>query len=209
MGVLNAQRIRFDDRQFSRVRIVRHGCLIVPLHQVPTPLSLQTGFVSALIANGSIAGQPAFVHPRQDRNPPVHIVVDPHLGLRRMQSMQPTCVLHDGAPPRDRHGQEQGVQSRVVEALADVPPCGENQKLLTIGDGGQRRQRLSALLRADTPPPTCSTIRCRVNARRRPARKSRWSFRSVSTSGEGPASSAPMTSFKIRSFRRSSPASER
>ena len=64
--------------------------------------------------------------------------------------MQPPRVLHDGAPPRDRHRQEQGVQSRIVEALSDVPPGGEDQELLAIGDGGQSGQRLSALLRADT-----------------------------------------------------------
>ena len=63
--------------------------------------------------------------------------------------MQPACVLHDGAPPRDRHGQEQSVQSRVVEALSDIPPCREDQELLAIADGGQSGQRLSALLRAD------------------------------------------------------------
>ena len=64
--------------------------------------------------------------------------------------MQPPCVLHDGAPPQDRHGQEQGVQSRIVEALSDVPPGGEDQELPAIGFGGQCRQRLSAFLRADT-----------------------------------------------------------
>ena len=64
--------------------------------------------------------------------------------------MQPSCVLHDGAPPRDRHGQEQGVQSRVVEALPDVPPCREDQEFLAIGYGGPSRQRLPAFLRADT-----------------------------------------------------------
>ena len=67
-----------------------------------------------------------------------------------MQSVQPPRVLHDGAPPRDRHGQEQGVQSRFVETLSDVPPRGEDQELLAIGDGGQSGQRLSALLLADT-----------------------------------------------------------
>ena len=66
--------------------------------------------------------------PGQDRNPPIHIVVDPRLGLPRMQSMQPSCVLHDGAPPRDRHGQEQGVQcqrrreSRPIGGAIDCHP---------------------------------------------------------------------------------------
>ena len=131
---------------FSPVTVVG-SCLA---QRVPKTFSLQNGFVNALIAYGPIAGHPAFVHPRQDGNPPIHIVVDPRLGLPRMQSMQPSCVLHDGAPPRDRHGQEQGVQSRLVEALPDVPPGRKDQEFLAIGYGGQSGQRLPALLRADT-----------------------------------------------------------
>ena len=85
---------------FSRVRPHRLSSRSSPC-EFPRSLHLQNGLVQALIANGSIAGQPPFVHPRQDRNPLIPIVVDPHLGLVRMQSMPPACVLHDGAPLRD------------------------------------------------------------------------------------------------------------
>ena len=62
----------------------------------------------------------------------------------------PRRIRNHPAFPQSLH-QEQGVQSPVVKALSNVPPCGEDQELLAIGYGDQRRQRLSAFLRADTP----------------------------------------------------------
>ena len=57
--------------------------------------------------------------------------------------------------------------------------------------------------------PPWSTTRWRTDDRRRVARCSRWSFRSVSRIGDRPSSSAWTTSSRISRFRRSSPASAR
>ena len=97
--LFEARCIRFDDGPFH-LSWDSHGAAVgpSPARRVPKPFSLQTGFVRALIANGPIAPEPAFVHPRQDRHPPIHIVVDPHLGLSR----QLECRLPDDQPAHER-----------------------------------------------------------------------------------------------------------
>ena len=54
--------------------------------------------------------------------------------------MQPADILRQRAFPGDRHCQEQGVEPGVIEALADITPCREDQPFLIIIDI-QRRMR--------------------------------------------------------------------
>ena len=51
-----------------------------------------------------------------------------------MQALKAAGVLDEDAFPRDRHGEEEGVEPRVVEALSDVAAGGEDQALLAVGD---------------------------------------------------------------------------
>ena len=46
-----------------------------------------------------------------------------------VEAMQATHILRDRSPPRNRQREEQGVQPRVVESLADVPPGGEQESI--------------------------------------------------------------------------------
>ena len=98
-----------------------------------------------------------------------------------MEAVEPAGVPDQRALPRHGHGEEQGVESRVVEAFADVTPCGEDEPRLVLPDTGELRRHLSPLARVMPPR---STTRCWTNGRRRVARCSRWFLRSVSRIGD-------------------------
>src|SRR5512145_1664644 len=74
----------------------------------------------ARIADRAIRGEPLLEHPKQHRDFPVHIVIDSHLGLGRMMSMEPAAVLNQRPFPRDRQGEEECVESGIIEAFTDV-----------------------------------------------------------------------------------------
>ena len=52
-------------------------------------------------------------------------IEDPNANLPRMLSMQAACILLKCAFPRDRHGQYERIEWRMVEALADKLARGE------------------------------------------------------------------------------------
>ena len=106
-----------------------------------------------------------------------------------MQPVEAAGVLHQRALPRDRQRQEQRVEPRVVEALADVPPRREEQSLLVVRDAAQLRRTLAFCSFRDMPP--CSTTRWRTKRSSRSARNWRWSLRSVSRIGERPSCDRP------------------
>ena len=54
-----------------------------------------------------------------------------------MEAVEPACILGNRTAPRHGQRQEQGVQTRVVEALADVLAGGQNHPALTCRDGQQ------------------------------------------------------------------------
>jgi hypothetical protein len=58
------------------------------------------------ITNRGIALQSALVHPGQHQNVAVHIIVDLHKSLVRMETMQPAHILLQRALPGNRHRQE-------------------------------------------------------------------------------------------------------
>ena len=72
------------------------------------------------VADGLIAAAAPVEHPRQHRHVEVRVVVDAHLALAVVEAVQSARVLGDRAAPRDRKRQEQRVQTRIVESLADV-----------------------------------------------------------------------------------------
>ena len=80
----------------------------------------------------------------------IHVVVDAHLGLARAQAVKAAGVLDERALPRDGHGQEEGVQPRVVEPLADVASGRQDEALLVARDGGQLRLGLPPCLGGHT-----------------------------------------------------------
>ena len=51
-----------------------------------------------------------------------------------MQPVQTPGVLDERPLPRNRHREEERVQARVVEPLADEPPRGEEQPFLRLGN---------------------------------------------------------------------------
>jgi hypothetical protein len=79
------------------------------------------------ISNNSIPHRPIAApallpHPLQGRVTGVDDVDYPHVVLGRMFAMQAPCVLGEGSLPRNRHGQHQRIQRRVIEAFADELP---------------------------------------------------------------------------------------
>ena len=56
----------------------------------------------------------------------IDVVDDPDFAPGVVVSVKPSCVLGHRALPGDRHGEHEGVKTRVVEALADVAARGEN-----------------------------------------------------------------------------------
>ena len=56
--------------------------------------------------------------------------------VARLQAVQAAGVLNERSLPRHRQGQEQGVEPRVVEALADVPAGRDEQPFFASRNGG-------------------------------------------------------------------------
>src|SRR5205823_1027945 len=82
------------------------------------------------IADRPVSAEPLLEHAGEQRNCRIHVIVDAHFGLPRAQPVKAPGVLDERALPRHGHGQEEGVQARVVESLADVASGRENEALL-------------------------------------------------------------------------------
>lgn len=74
------------------------------------------------IAEAAIASLSLRCHACQDRHCRVDVVVDHDLTLALVLAMQAADVLCQRALSRDPHGQEQGVELRIAETLAQVAP---------------------------------------------------------------------------------------
>src|SRR6266700_215458 len=61
--------------------------------------------------------------------------------------MKPAHVLRNCATPRNRKSQEQCVQPRIIESLANEPPCRQNDA--TAGRGWRRRLACAARRRPE------------------------------------------------------------
>ena len=76
--------------------------------------------------------------------------------------MQAPGVLDQGPLPGNGQRQEERVEPRIVEALADVAPGREQEAFLSRRDGGEPVTHVAAAL---APMPPCRTTRCRANGR--------------------------------------------
>ena len=84
-----------------------------------------------LIPQLRIALQPLVIHPLQHGDMDVHIVVDTNLVLALVIPVKPTGVLRQCSAPRNRHRQQQSVQSRSIKSLSDVLSRGHHDNLFT------------------------------------------------------------------------------
>ena len=81
---------------------------------------------------GFVGAAPLFEHTGEHRLVKIGVVVDAHLTLVLVEAMQTSNILSDGASPRYRHCQEQGVEAGLVEALADESARGQNHLRLAV-----------------------------------------------------------------------------
>ena len=63
---------------------------------------------------------------------PIDVIVDNHVTLRRVEAVEPSSILGERAAPRDRHGQEQSVEPRIIEALAEIAACRHEDPFLNV-----------------------------------------------------------------------------
>ena len=93
--------------------------------------------LASCVADGAIRSEALLEQPQEHRNLPVDVVVDPNLGLCRMRPVKASAVLDERALPRDRHREEEGVETGVVEALADVATRREDEALGRVQNRGK------------------------------------------------------------------------
>jgi len=97
------------------------------LKETGTPLELLAPVQTTPFITG-IFGTPT----GEDGNGRVRVVVDDHLGLALVIAVQATDVLCQCPLPGDRHRQKQSVETRIVEALAQVTAGCQNEPLFVI-----------------------------------------------------------------------------
>jgi hypothetical protein len=86
--------------------------------------------IGCIVTKACVARVPFGGHLSEDRLSPIDVVEDDHLALRRVQTVEPACVLRQRAAPGDGHCQEQGIEARIVEALAQISSSGEQYAFL-------------------------------------------------------------------------------
>src|SRR5674476_45176 len=59
-------------------------------------------------------------HAGENRHAHINIIVDDHLALGIVETVQPARILGKRAFPCDRHGKEQGIKTGIVEALTKI-----------------------------------------------------------------------------------------
>ena len=109
---------------------------------------LKSVLVASHIPHRAIASKPLSIHPRQNRDLLVDIIVDLNDSLSSMGAVQPPGILLECSPPRDRQGKKQGIQPRIVKAFSYVPSSSKKESLLVI------RYRCKALRDFLPLPPT-------------------------------------------------------
>ena len=135
------------------------------------------------------------MHACQHRHALVHVVIDEHLRLARVQAVEAAGVLLQCPSPGDRHGEEERVKARVVKALTDAAAGGENDSRRAVP--GVAAIASAIARRALLPMPPDMTKTWATDSASVVARRSRWAVRSVSTSGERPVVTAASTSVTI------------
>src|SRR5260370_7783707 len=81
------------------------------------------------IANCAVSGEAFLEHSQQHRDLSVHVVMDPHLGLRRVAPVESAAVLDQRSFPRDGHGEKERIEPSIVEPFTDVTTCPQDHPL--------------------------------------------------------------------------------
>jgi hypothetical protein len=89
------------------------------------------------VADSLIPATSPVKHSCQHRYVEVGVVVDSHLALPVVETMQPAGILRDCPSPRDRKRQKQGVQTRIVESLAHVLASRKDDSPFMARNGGE------------------------------------------------------------------------
>src|SRR5665213_1304789 len=81
------------------------------------------------ITQSAVSGLPFLSHSCQYGNRGVNVVVYGNFSFVGVIAVEPAGILRDGAFPRNRHCQEERVETRVVEALAEISPRCKDEPL--------------------------------------------------------------------------------
>ena len=91
------------------------------------------------ITQSAVSGSPPGRHPCEDRYGDIHIVDDQDIGLADMLAVQAPDILRQCSFPRNGHRQEQRVEPWIVEPLANIPACRQDDAFLGLWNAQRRR----------------------------------------------------------------------
>jgi hypothetical protein len=118
-----------SSRELVRIRPISSVGVVLD-HHLSARLAKAERGLATRVADGAVPPQPPLEHPQEHRDFAINVIVDPNLGLARVETVQPSRVLHERALPGDGQGQKQRVEACIVEALANVATRGQDQMLL-------------------------------------------------------------------------------
>jgi hypothetical protein len=72
----------------------------------------------------------------------IDIIMDDDLPLQVMKPVKTARILRQGSSPGDRHGEEERVQSLIVEAFAEISAGGHDHPFLMLGNRREPRHRI-------------------------------------------------------------------
>src|ERR1019366_9301262 len=93
--------------------------------------------VNGPISKAPISSLPLERHLREHRLVPIDIVVNDNIAFRGVQAVQPAGILSKDSAPRNRHGQDQGIEPRVIEALTEIATRRHQHPFLASWNCGQ------------------------------------------------------------------------
>src|SRR5688572_1092317 len=100
------------------------------------------------VSNRTVGTKALLKHTHQHWDLTIDVIVDTDARLSGMQSVQPAGVLHERALPGDWHGQEKGIEPRIVEALADITAGRDDEALLVVWYSRELCRQLGTYLRS-------------------------------------------------------------
>jgi hypothetical protein len=112
------------------------------------PIRKQITRIQYLVAYRLIANLAFRSHAGQNRHSHVGVVVNDHLALSIVETMQPAGILGERAFPSNRHGKKKNIKAGIIEALAEVTSGRDNDTLFGLGNCCESRGNVAALLLA-------------------------------------------------------------
>src|SRR5262249_33682576 len=88
-----------------------------------------------LVPDRLVPSAAAIKHPRQNRYIEIGVIIYSNLALSIVQAVQTSDILSNRSSPRDRHGEKQRIQTRIVKTLADIAARRQKHPLLVIRNG--------------------------------------------------------------------------